>query len=395
MAHRERITRVQLRNYRSIGGCDVRPGPLLFLVGPNGSGKSNFLDALRFVAESLRSTVDQAIRKRGGINQVRRRSTGHPTHFGVELEFELEGVVGRYAFNIGAQADGGFTIARERCQVGAHWFERKASDGATEARWSLAAPVPRVVEDRLLLVAASGTAEFRPVYDFLTRVEVYNLNPEVIREPQAPDAGEVLVRDGANAASALSRLASRDPETSKRVMEYLRTIVPDTVGAIRKPLGSRETIEFAQEVQGAKNPWRFDAANMSDGTLRALGVLLALFQGLKDQHVSLVGIEEPESALDPGAAGALRDAILEAGQHRQVFVTSHSPELLDSHDVPDESLISVVAEGGKTVLGTVNRAARETLKERLFTAGELLRRGQLSPDPEGAVTEPEQIDLFP
>ena len=46
------LTRVRLRNYKSIAACDVSPAPLSFLVGPNGSGKSNFLDALRFVAEA-------------------------------------------------------------------------------------------------------------------------------------------------------------------------------------------------------------------------------------------------------------------------------------------------------------------------------------------------------
>jgi AAA15 family ATPase/GTPase len=39
------ITRVRLRNYRSIAECDVQLGPLTILVGPNGSGKRNFLCA--------------------------------------------------------------------------------------------------------------------------------------------------------------------------------------------------------------------------------------------------------------------------------------------------------------------------------------------------------------
>ena len=46
------VTRVRLRNYKSIAACDARPAPLSFLIGPNGSGKSNFPDALRFVAEA-------------------------------------------------------------------------------------------------------------------------------------------------------------------------------------------------------------------------------------------------------------------------------------------------------------------------------------------------------
>ena len=59
------ITRVALRNYKSIASCDVQLRPLMFLVGPNGAGKSNFLDALRFVADALNLSLDHAIRDRG------------------------------------------------------------------------------------------------------------------------------------------------------------------------------------------------------------------------------------------------------------------------------------------------------------------------------------------
>ena len=41
-ADRRLMTRIVLRNYKSIAACDVSPAQLCFLVGPNGSGKSNF-----------------------------------------------------------------------------------------------------------------------------------------------------------------------------------------------------------------------------------------------------------------------------------------------------------------------------------------------------------------
>jgi len=81
------IQRVCLRNYKSIAACEVCLRPLTILVGPNGSGKSNFLDALLFAADALRYSLDHALRDRGGIQQVRRRSGGHPNHFGMRLEF--------------------------------------------------------------------------------------------------------------------------------------------------------------------------------------------------------------------------------------------------------------------------------------------------------------------
>jgi predicted ATPase len=60
------LRRVKIRNYKSIGKSDVELGRLNVLVGRNGSGKSNFLDALRFVVDGLQTSLDHAIKARGG-----------------------------------------------------------------------------------------------------------------------------------------------------------------------------------------------------------------------------------------------------------------------------------------------------------------------------------------
>jgi len=70
------LRRVVLKNYKSIGYCDVKLGSLTFLVGLNGSGKSNFLDALHLVRDALSGSLDNAINERGGVNEVRRRVYG-------------------------------------------------------------------------------------------------------------------------------------------------------------------------------------------------------------------------------------------------------------------------------------------------------------------------------
>jgi predicted ATPase len=114
------LTRVVLKNYKSIAVSGVDLRALTFLVGPNGSGKSNFLDALRFTSDSLRSSLDNALRERGGIAEVRRRSGGHPTHFGIRLEFQLPRAVGHYAFKIGARPQGGYEVQTEECGCGSY-----------------------------------------------------------------------------------------------------------------------------------------------------------------------------------------------------------------------------------------------------------------------------------
>lgn len=391
------LTRVQLRNYKSIAVCDVQPGPLSFLVGPNGSGKSNFLDALSFVGDSLRYSLDHALRDRGGINEVRRRSSGHPNHFGIRLEFKLPGSSGFYAFEIGAKKPGGYTVQREECVIlgsgedlGRHAYRVQEGDVVT----SSVSPAPAAASDRLYLVNVSGLRPFRPLYDALAGMGFYSLNPNEIRELQSPDPGELLKRDGSNLASVLSNLETRVPSLKCRIVEYLEKVVPGITSVDAKDVGPKETLEFRQDVRGAKHPWRFLANSMSDGTLRALGVLIALFQarGNGTESRYLVGIEEPEIALHPAATGILTDALRDASADVQVLVTSHSPDLLDNEEIPDESVLAVVSEHGETRIGPLDDAGRSALRDHLYTAGELLRIDQLQPDPK--LSAPQQLDLF-
>jgi len=379
------ITRVVLKNYKSIAACDVRlHHPLVFLVGPNGAGKSNFLDALRFVADALRTSLDHALRDRGGIKEVRRRSGGHPTHFGMRLEFKLgSGASGHYAFRIGARPQGGYEVQSEECVV--HSVSKPAYFKVTEGQVETSLKVaPAAAIDRLYLVNASGLEEFRPVYEAFSRMAFYNLNPDQIRGLQMPDAGELLARDGRNLASVLAQLKVHTGPTKHRIEEYLEQVVPGIRGVDVKVIGPMETLEFRQQVAGSDNPWRFLAANMSDGTLRALGILVALFQASNGsrQPVPLVGIEEPEIALHPAAAGALFDSLREASQSTQVIITSHSPELLDNKEVDSDSILAVFAEKNVTQIAPVDKAGRSALRDHLYTAGELLRLNQLVPDPQ-------------
>ena len=387
------ITRVILKNYKSIAACDVRLGPLMFLVGPNGAGKSNFLDALRFVADALDSSLDHALRSRGGINDVRRRSRGHPNHFSIRLEFTLpEGATGYYAFRIGSRPRGGYEVVTEECKVQKKPFTIEeyfhVENGEVETSVKVA---PAASKDRLYLVNASGLPEFRAVYDAFSRMGFYNLNPDKIRELQDPDPGELLIRDGSNLASVLAQLSS---PVKQRIEEYLAKVVPGVRGVEVKEIRPKETLEFRQDVAGDKHAWRFLANNMSDGTLRVLGILVALFQENQEtqNHVLLVGIEEPEIALHPAAAGVLLASLRQAANKTQVLITSHSPDLLDDKDLKVESILAVEARKGNTVIGPVDEASKSVVRKRLFTIGELLSINQLQPDPAGDLLR--QLDLF-
>ena len=390
------LTRVVLRNYKSIGSCDVRLGPLTYLVGANGSGKSNFLDALHLVRDALTGSLDNALNERGGLAEVRRRSGGHPTHFGIRLEFVLpDGVRGRYAFTIGALKDRYYEVQTEECVLDGGSGGPSFNVESGKLKSTSEATFPAVMPDRLALVSVSGLAAFRPVFDALTTMGFYNLNPKVMREPQKPQDGRLLKPNGENIASVIGHLQRSSPESIEIIEEYLQTVVPTVRGVQRKPMGTLETLEFQQDIGSSRGPSRFPAQNMSDGTLRALGVLTALFQGGDGHAPSLIGVEEPETALHPAASAALREALAKASKRTQVIVTSHSPDLLDDYALNPDALLAVVSERGETYIAPVDAASRKSMYEHLFSAGELLRLDQLASDAEvlaGQAARP--VDLF-
>ncbi len=357
---------------------------------------------LRFVADALKSSLDHALRDRGTIKEVRRRSGGHPNHFALRFDLNLpSGQIGHYSFKIGAKPAGAYEVQSEECRIfvsgdalsQSHHFHVQ-SGTVVDASFS---PAPASLPDRLFLVAVSGIPEFRPVFDALSRIEVYNLNPREIAAMQKPDPGDILRRDGSNAASVLQQFSA---QARALVSSNLSRIVQGVSGAEAKTLGSQETIEFRQVVRGQEHPWRFLAGAMSDGTLRAFGILLAVFQAASGRPGRppplLIGLEEPEMALHPAAASVLLSALREGARRCQILVTSHSPDLLDNSDIPTEALLAVSNHDGLTQIGPIDIAGRDVLRDKLFTPGELLRQNQLAPDQNAIsdVSNERQLGLF-
>jgi predicted ATPase len=393
------LKRVVLENYRSIASCEVSLGPLTYLVGPNGSGKSNFLDALSFIADALNQSLAQALLKRGGGAQICHAPHLASGSFQISLEFILSGgTAGQYVVRLGA-SDGArgarWEVRAEDCKVtpqkgqgGSSFFARRGERVSSSADLS---ERPLVLPDRLCLPAAASRPVFRSVFDALSRMRFYQIQPQAILDIETFEQDQLLSADGGNLTSVLTRLRMEQPDVKNRINDYLRVVLPGLVKVRAELVGAngqqwpaqtqKVALIFEQTLPG-KGVHLFWASQMSDGTRRALGILTALLQGNVESgpRPTLVAIEEPEAQVNPAVLGVLRDAMEEASGCSQVLVTTHSSDLLDNKAVRTESLLAVQAEGGATRIGPVDEGARDLVRQRLYTLGELLRIGQLFPE---------------
>jgi predicted ATPase len=406
------VRRIKLSNYKSIADCDVALAPLTVIVGHNGAGKSNLLDAFAFVAECLRTSVDTAVATRGGIEAVRRRSTGHPRALAIALEVRLPNwQLARYDFSIAEGPAGGTAVIRERVLVRdeeGRLVARLRRDKGTILEAPFAAPPPPQASHLYLPRAAACDGIFRSLHDTLATMMVYRLPTGAGKALLPSDGGALLSANGANLASVIARLAYTEPETLERVAAHLGALVPGVVALEPATVGPYVTVRFRQTMAGARHPWRFVAGEAADGTLRALSVLVAAFQDSERRGaLSVAAIEEPAASLHPATVPAIVDALREAARSTQVIATSHRPELIDALDPKRDTLLLATTAGGRCRIEPVSgpsapgpalpadeaddRAATD--REPPPTAGTLLRRGRLSAAREKAVDE-KQINLF-
>lgn len=289
----------------------------------------------------------------------------------------------------------GFEVQREDCHI-------KLKDSEDEQFYSVRDGVvfdssmahpPMASPDRLYLVAASGQQEFRPAYDALSGFRLYDILPIAVQEPTDVD-GKYLRQDGSNVAAVLARIESQFPEIKRRIEKYMSAIVPGLTGVDSVSFRDLKFVEFQQAHPNATT--HFLSPSISDGTLRALAILVALFQNVSQDGRSrrLVGIEEPSTSIHPAVQEALMDGIYDASHHTQIIATSHSPTLLDSAYIRPESILAVTSDRGRTSIGPLDEFTRSYLKEQLFSLGELLAIDRLPPSTKDSDTDADRIDLF-
>lgn len=382
------INVVRIRNFRSIADADISLGPLTVLVGRNGAGKSSFVDAIHFVRDAVHIGLEHALMTRKGISAVRRWAPRKPYDFEIGVQIEDRSLWADYSFTIASGKQGTFRVKREICSVGSssksvdEGYEIK--DGKLvsftgEAGDLLERRVKRAVDNNTL--ALSGLSFFSrrlSQLKFCLNGRFYNIFPNVLREPQKPSDESPLKDHGENLSTILKTL-HKSPRSRRSILAALTRVVDGVTDFRVREVGGFLVTEL-RHGEGELAPW-FELSQESDGTLRLLGILAALYQQPSLSRRWMVAIEEPENSIHPGALAVLADEFDEAAARHQVLLTTQSPDLISRFSA--EQLRVVERTGGITSIGTLHETQRAAIEQELFTAGDLLRIEGLRRQPPG------------
>jgi type I restriction enzyme M protein len=379
--------RIRIGNFRSIKSAAVDLSSFSVVVGPNGSGKSNFVDALVFLRD-LANDGSAAVAARGGISSVVRWSKSRPADLSLSL-----------------------MLAQDPAKVGIrHWLHEATLRGSKDGTWSIKKERIEIVTDNQTVASVDRSGERATIQHrgsvmdadlseqasamvifrqlgllgpdlrrALFGVRRYRLAPDAMRQPQPASESSVLQEDGKNIATVLRKL--RGKPRFEDVINTMCKVIPGLRDIRTTTAGRYEVLEFVQQQGGGEAV--FSASEMSEGSLRALGIVLAAT--LASKHELLL-IEEPEANIHPGAAALIYDVLELASNRCDVLITTHSPDLLDA--AHGEHILVCDYSSGITRLGPLDGGQRQLVRDGLFRLADLMRSEPLRID--GDV--PESVD---
>ena len=360
-----RFRRLRLRNWKNFRQVDVALRDRVFLVGANASGKSNFLDAFRFLRDialsgsGFREAVLHP--RRGGVSGIRCLAARQYPDVEIAVELEEEGDDGAaWKYEIAFHQDNQRRprVRRERVSRGGETLvDRPGKEDSAD---------PEQLT-QTYLEQVNVNQPFRDLAAFFGAIRYLHLVPQLVREPDR-SVGRTNDPFGGDFLEQVAKTQERT-RTARlgRIQRALRVAVPqlEQIDLWRDARGT-------PHLRGKYQHWRAQGAwqgeeQFSDGTLRLIGLLWAAMD-----KGGLLLLEEPELSLHPEIVRVLPQMLARVQRRtgRQVFVSTHSPDLLRDEGIGlDEAMLLVPgAEGTRVVPAESNQEVRKLVEGGLSLA---------------------------
>ncbi len=372
------VEEIRLRRFRAFENARLSLSDLTFLVGRNGAGKSSLLDAVDLLREAVSDSLENALDRRGGLHKVQRAKSGKGRKplMGLAVVFRIVFPGGRqaqvaYGFEVQGIKDASSSHIRE-CFISSKEtsFERRDKTFTSSRKSDVSPPAGNLV----LPLIARADSLWELVLNTIRNLRAYELSPAHMAAAQEIGERSTLDRDGANAGDVLK--AVEDSDAHRWINERIGIITNAIDDIHAHALLGRRVVQFIQR-QG-RSKITFDASQVSQGTLRSLGILLSFKQ---NPSPSLVLIDEIENSVHPSALAVLLDAALASSKGMRVVLTSHSPEALSHPAVTGERVRVVEWRDGESRVYRLSKETQDSVNQ-IDTVGWMLRSNILWPDPQ-------------
>jgi predicted ATPase len=356
------ITQIELLDFKSFEDSILKVGPFTVIIGANASGKSNLRDAFRFIHGIGRGyTLPDIIggrygaggqsewaQMRGAASEIMRFGTNS---FEIRVRLRLPMRASDLIYSIKVEkteSRSGFRVVQE-CL-------RWPWEAVFDTHPSGDDPVALQGDENHLLVRMAKTGGQRKfgariasrpdqpaltqIVDFKTTsrqnreiveqviavfdsIRFLDLIPDLMRKPAFP--GQTVLGDnGENLPTVLQDICA-DPARKEVLASWIRELTPMDVSDfefLADPITGLVQLALLEH-----NGNKVSAYSASDGTLRFLAMLAALFGS---NPAGLYFFEEIDNGIHPSRLRLLLD-LLESQTAKtsvQVVTTTHSPELL-------------------------------------------------------------------
>lgn len=385
-----KIEQFTIKNFRVFKDVEFRNVPdVCIFVGRNGTGKSTVFDAFSFLKDSLTLNVTKALNKRGGFFEVVTRGEHGPIEFEVKFR-EAGGRLATYTLQIGHKGPKGVVLKEvlkfRRGSRGKPWHFLDFSEGKGSAisneeeygdEHAEAQREEQSLEssDILAIKGLGQFSRFKVVSDFRRLIESWHISDFHVGEarPSAEEGvSEHLSSRGENLSLVARYLHEYRPNVFKMILERMKQRVPGIADVEAEPtVDGRIVLRFRD---GAfKDP--FIARHVSDGTIKMFAYLVLLHD---PEPFPLLAVEEPENQLYPRLLGELLEEFeLYARRGGQVFVSTHSPDLLNAATL-DQIYILQKEEGVTTARKASDSEQLQALISEGDKPGELWRQNLLT-----------------
>jgi predicted ATPase len=357
-----RFAHIRIENWKNFASVDIDIERRAFLVGPNASGKSNFLDVFRFLRDLVTTGggFQAAVGRRGGVSAIRCLAARRYPDVVVSAAAVLaDGRRWEYELVFNQDKRRVPRIKKERIQREQDvLLERPSVDDQADSE--------RLTQTYLEQVNVNR--DFRDLSQFFASVRYLHVVPQLVREPER-SVGRVHDPFGGDFLEQVAKTSDKIQKAPlRRVRDALRVAVPQ-LADVELWRDERGT----PHLRGKYAHWRpqgawQDESQFSDGTLRLMGLLWAAMDG-----TGPLLIEEPELSLHPEIVRYLPQIFARIARRtgRQIFVSTHSPELLRDDGIGlDEVLLLSPGREGTSVQPAGAYDEIRKLLERGFSMSE-------------------------